>query len=224
MIAAVIFDMDGVLVDSEPLHFATTNQVLARFGVALDAASYDSYRGMAETPFFEALVARFCLPARPDALAQARVAASLERMASGTLLPMPGALPCLLGLSSEGFSLGLASSSRRVQVDLVVARLGLRRLLRAVVSVDEVARGKPEPDLFLEAARRLGHAPGECLVVEDAVYGVQAAVTAGMRVVALPPAGDAGEAHRAAGALACLGSLAELDADFVAGVETSSAG
>ncbi len=208
--AAVIFDMDGVLVDSEPMHFATTNEVLARHAARLSPEEYATCLGLTEIAFFERMVLRFGLRSTPADLAAERVAASLEALATGPLLPMDGALECLLRLSADGYPLALASSATAAQVGLVVERLGLRRVLEAVVSADDVSRGKPAPDLFLEAARRLGVPPAECLVVEDAVLGVQAARSAAMASVALvPPPGD-GELHRQAGALESLSSLREL--------------
>jgi HAD superfamily hydrolase (TIGR01509 family) len=126
------------------------------------------------------------------------------------LLPTDGALECLLGLHAEGYRIALASSATRDQVALVVEKLGIRRGLHALVSAADVVRGKPEPDLFLEAARRLRVEPAVCLVVEDAVLGIRAARAAGMAAVALVDAGRDGQLHRAAGALSCLTSLREL--------------
>ncbi|MDG2150020.1 MAG: HAD family phosphatase [Planctomycetota bacterium] len=214
-IEAVVFDMDGVLVDSEPMHYASTNEVLSARGAFLEQSAYDACRGMSESAFFGLLVKKFSLDEDPERLAHERIRASLNRLASQTLLPMEGALDCLLALSIEGYRLGLASAARKLQVDLVVDKLGVRRLLGAVVSLDDVARGKPAPDLFLEAARQLDCDPARCLVVEDAVHGVEAAVRAGMAVVALPPKDDDGASHQEAGALQCLGSLAELTPEFL---------
>lgn len=207
---AVIFDMDGVLVDSEPLHYATTNAVLARRGVRLEAPDYEGLKGLTDLALFERLGARFGLPDPPRALAAERVGDVLVAMAEGVLLPTDGALECLIGLQAEGLRLALASSATRLQVGLVVERLGIGRLLGAVVSADDVARGKPFPDLFLAAASRLAVPPADCLVVEDAVLGVVAARAAGMSAIALVPVGLAGEAHLAAGALAAIPSLREL--------------
>ena len=214
-IEAVVFDMDGVLVDSEPMHYASTNEVLMTRGAFLEQHAYDACRGMSESAFFAFLVKKFGLNEDPERLAHERIQASLLRLASQTLLPMHGALGCLLALSAEGYRLAIASAARKLQVDLVVDKLGVRSLLGAVVSLDDVAQGKPAPDLFLEAARRLGCDPTHCLVVEDAVHGVEAAVQAGMAVVALPPVGDDGAAHRDAGAFQCLDSLAELTPEFL---------
>ena len=207
---AVIFDMDGVLVDSEPLHFATTNAVLGRRGLRLAAEDYEGLKGLTDRALFEHLAARFELPGPPAALAAERVAEVLAAMTEGPLLPTDGALECLLMLHADGLPLALASSATRPQVQLVIERLGIGRLLAATVSADDAARGKPFPDLFLTAASRLRVAPADCLVVEDAVLGVTAARAAGMSAVALVPHGDAGEAHVRAGALAVISSLREL--------------
>jgi HAD superfamily hydrolase (TIGR01509 family) len=207
---AVIFDMDGVLVDSEPLHFRTTNEVLAPRGARIDEATYATCIGMTELAFFEKLVEMYALDDRATDLARERVTISLQAMAADPLPPTPGALECLIALRADGRRLALASSARRSQVDLVTDLLGLRRVLEATVSAEDAAAGKPAPDLFLEAARRLRIEPADCLVVEDAVLGVEAASAAGMASVALPPPGDEGGGHRAAGALAVLRSLVEL--------------
>jgi HAD superfamily hydrolase (TIGR01509 family) len=213
--AAVIFDMDGVIVDSEPMHFATTNDVLRRRGVELSRDQYDPFLGLTETAFFERMVARWELTDTPAALAAERLALSLEALANEPLLPVEGALESLLWLMADGYKLGLASSATAEQVRLVIERLGLRRVFGAVVSAGDVVHGKPSPDLFLEAARRLGVAPGDCLVVEDAALGVQAARAAGMAALALVAPGVDESPHRRAGALACLGSMRELTPELL---------
>ncbi|HEX5011346.1 MAG TPA: HAD family phosphatase [Planctomycetota bacterium] len=212
---AVIFDMDGVLVDSEPLHFATTNVVLARRGAAIDRAFYDQRLGMPEVDFFRDVVDRLQLREAPEELARERIRESLDVLAGADLLPTDGALECLLLLRADGRKLGLATSAARAQLELIVERFALRSVLSALVAVEEVAHGKPAPDLFLEAARRLSVAPEECIVVEDAVHGVRAARAAGMAALALPGPGHDGSAHRAAGALASLSSLRELTPELL---------
>jgi HAD superfamily hydrolase (TIGR01509 family) len=210
VIDTIIFDLDGVLVDSEPIMYASTNAVLFRRDTFLEREDYDRCRGMGEEEFFALLAERFGLDEAPTVLARERMIDSLNRMAAETLLPMPGALTVLLKLVGEGYRMAVASASRRPHVELVVEKLGIRRLMGAVVCLDDVSRGKPEPDLFLEAARRLGAEPASCLVVEDAVLGVQAARRAGMRAVALPAPDDDGARHLEVGALACLQTLEEM--------------
>jgi HAD superfamily hydrolase (TIGR01509 family) len=212
---AVIFDMDGVLVDSEPLHFATTNVVLARRGAAIDREFYDRRLGLPEVEFFRDVVEHLGLREAPEELARERIRESLAALAGEALLPTDGALECLLLLRADGRRLALATSAARAQMNLIADRFGLRAVLSALVSVEEVARGKPAPDLFLEAARRLSVEPAECIVIEDAVHGVRAARAAGMAALALPGPGHDGSAHRLAGALRSLTSLRELTPELL---------
>jgi HAD superfamily hydrolase (TIGR01509 family) len=217
MFEAIVFDMDGVLVDSEPIHFATTNLVLGRRGAHLERPDYDGYLGMDETAFFAELAQRFGLDENPMVLAKERIGESLQRLATDALPPLPGVLELLLALSGEGRRAAVASSASRHQVQLVLERLGIGRLMGAVASKDDVERGKPAPDLYLAAADGLGVDPGRCLAIEDAPLGVASACAAGMSVLAVVPPGSDGGAHRDAGAVACREGLAgvtieELDA------------
>jgi HAD superfamily hydrolase (TIGR01509 family) len=140
------------------------------------------------------------------------VARMLERFA-GSPPWLPGALEVVRRLSGR-WPLGLASSSNRELIDAVLAAGGIDRLFQATVSSEEVARGKPAPDVYLETARRLGVRPGECTAIEDSHNGIRAAKAAGMRCVAVPneqyPPGEA-----ASGADALVGSVAELTPDLI---------
>src|SRR5262249_41356778 len=193
---------------------------------------YDPFLGLTETAFFERMVARWELTDTPAALAAERLRLSLDALANGPLLPVEGALESLIWLRADGYRLGRASAATAQhgrpgtggQVRLVIERFGLRRVFGAVVSADDVAHGKPAPDLFLEAARRLGVQPSECLVVEDAALGVQAARAAGMAAVAHVPAGVDGSLHRKAGAIAWLGSMRGLAPGLVGAVSPSPGG
>jgi HAD superfamily hydrolase (TIGR01509 family) len=184
MIEAVIFDVDGVLTDSEPLHLEATNRVLSEHGKALDEEENKEYLGLDERDFWRKVAARFELKADPDALGAQRVEVYLELMKDG-LLPMPGVPECITGMLMRGLSLAAASSSSRRVVDATLAELGLQKSFQAVVCGDEVARSKPDPEIFLKAAERLGVPPENCLVIEDAPHGIQAAREAGMLPVAV---------------------------------------
>ena len=213
MFDAVIFDMDGVLVDSETIHFETTNAVLAARGARLERPAYDTYLGMDEEAFFGRLAERFGLSESPTRLARERVALSVERLARDPLPPLPGVMELMLALRGEGRAMAVASSATHHQVQLVLERLGVGRLMAAVVSKDDVPRGKPAPDIYLEAARRLETDPARCLAIEDAALGVLAARTAGMTVLALVADPAAAQPHRDAGAADCRTSLAGLSVD-----------
>lgn len=184
MIEAVIFDVDGVLTDSEPIHFEATRRVLAPFDCVLSEEENAAYLGMNERSFWEAMIERFNLKADADELSRKRIDLALELIQEG-LVPLPGVPECITGLLMRGLSLAAASSSSRAIVDAILHELGLKKSFKAVVCGDEVSQGKPDPEIFLKAARELGVAPDQCMVIEDAPYGFAAARSAGMLPVAV---------------------------------------
>jgi HAD superfamily hydrolase (TIGR01509 family) len=183
---AVIFDMDGVLVDSEPLYDLATTEFLRRRGVAADPRFYDTLRGLGLLEVWAALADRYRLSQSVEDLA-VEATRDLDRFFGdrGRLEPMPGARELVMELAMAGSALAVASSSPGRRVADLLGRLGLARWFAVVVSGDEVRRGKPDPEIFLTAARRLGLDPEGCAVVEDSERGVAAALDAGMRCVGL---------------------------------------
>lgn len=184
-IDAVIFDMDGVLADSEPLHQDVIRIMLAEYGVDWDITRGDPTVGLRSLDGFEVICARHPLPhdaRRLDALYTARVLPVLRERLS----PLPGVPEVPRALAARGMRLAVGSSSNPEVIETTLATLGVRALFEAVISGAEVAHGKPAPDVFLKAAKRLGLAPAACVVIEDSERGVRAARAAGMRCVAIP--------------------------------------
>jgi HAD superfamily hydrolase (TIGR01509 family) len=181
---AVIFDMDGVLVDTEPINLQAQNQVLARHGVVLGDLEYASIVGLSSRAIYGWLIERFGLPAEPADMA-AEYLVELRPLIDGGLQPGDGVVELIGQLTRAGVPLALASSSPRGAVDAVVAALGLSAAFEVVVCDEDVAHGKPAPDLFLLAARRLGTAPARCAVIEDSLHGMEAAGAAGMTAIGL---------------------------------------
>jgi len=182
---AVIFDMDGVLVDSEPLHYETTVRVLADLGVPFTARENDEFVGCTDLAMFERLVARHRLSVSPEDLAARRVALMLERVAGG-MPAMPGVPDVPHRLAADGYRLAIASSATPALIRAVVRALDVASLFTVLASLEEVPRGKPAPDVFVEAARRLSVAPARCVVLEDSRNGLLAAKAAGMACAAIP--------------------------------------
>jgi HAD superfamily hydrolase (TIGR01509 family) len=183
---AVIFDMDGVLVDSEHLHTRATRLLLADHGLPdWDESESDDYIGLTDVESFSKLKARHGLAGDPADYA-ARYAERVIAVLRAEAKPIDGVRDVLPALLARGYRLALASSSRPEVIAATLEAIGVRRLFEVVVSAAEVARGKPSPDVFLEAAKRLGVSPSECVVVEDSHNGVRAARAAGMRCVAIP--------------------------------------
>ena len=183
-IAAVIFDLDGVLVDSEPLGYQIVNHLLTEYGVAMDWDDYRSIIGTTISPW-EILTAKHALLLDREVFSN-RFWSELERrVAAGELTALPGVRDALAHVHERGLPLGLASSSRRSYVAGVLRSLGVMHLFAAIVCREDVVTGKPDPAPFLEAARRLGVEPAVCLAIEDSPAGLAAARAAGMRALAV---------------------------------------
>ena len=180
---AVIFDCDGVLVDSERLCWEAWETVLARHGIALAAGDITHNLGLPDIEIAAYFAKRGPLPAPPLLVAELEELA--EVLYATSVVAFPDATALVRRLAAEGVPLAVASNGTRVHVDAMLAAAGLTGLFDASAAVDEVARGKPAPDLYLEAARRLGIAPTRCIAIEDSPVGARAALAAGMTTVGI---------------------------------------
>jgi HAD superfamily hydrolase (TIGR01509 family) len=183
---AVILDVDGVLIDSEPFWRQSEIEVFARHGVALTEADCMLTTGMRIDE-----VTRYWHERKPwrgsppDELAREILAGVIRRIEDRGR-PMPGLRRTIRLFRLLSLRLALASSSARSLIDAVVARLDIGPHIEAICSAEDEARGKPYPDVYLAAAARLGVPPERCLAVEDSIAGVTAAKAAGMRCIAVP--------------------------------------
>lgn len=180
----VIFDMDGVLADTEPLHAAATLDVLRDDGFDVDDDLTHEFLGSTDTRMFAVLKERLGLPGPVDAYVRRKRAGVLTRIGAG-VAPNEGVPELLLGLGMRGVPSVVASSSGMEVIEAVVGALGLRAGFRRLFSGAEVANPKPAPDLFLHAAAEMRAAPERCVVIEDSPAGIAAGRAAGMHVVAL---------------------------------------
>jgi HAD superfamily hydrolase (TIGR01509 family) len=184
VIAAVVFDLDGVIVDSEHVWDEVRQQLAEeRGGRWHDRASRDMM-GMSSLEWSRYMHDVIGLEEMPEEI-NAEVVRRLEGIYRERLPLIPGAVEAVHALA-ERWPLGLASSSNRELIDFVLEVSSLDRYFRATVSSEEVPRGKPAPDVYLEAARRLEAAPERCAAVEDSEAGIRSAKAAGMRVLAVP--------------------------------------
>jgi HAD superfamily hydrolase (TIGR01509 family) len=203
---AAIFDMDGLLLDSERPVRAAWQAATREFGVSLDDARYLELIGRNERDS-RALLAQWLAPACSYDAARARADALLaQALGAAGYAVKAGVVDLLQALRARGVPCAVASSTHRAEVELRLAQSGLSAYFDGFNGGDEVARGKPAPDLFLLAAERLAQPPAACLVFEDSEHGARGAIAAGMSVVIVPdlktPAEDA-----CAASLAVLGSL-----------------
>ena len=209
MIRAVVFDLDGVLIDSEHVWDEVREALARERGGVWHPGAQRDMMGMSSPEWSRYMHERIGLAEPPEEINRLVVERMRERYAAGPPW-LSGALDAVRRTAGR-FALGLASSSNRELIDLVLEAGGVAGLFRATVSSEEVAAGKPAPDVYLEAARRLGVRPGECAAVEDSENGIRSAKAAGMWCAAIPnPRFPPGEAVAEADVV--LGSLADLDA------------
>lgn len=182
-----IFDLDGLLLDTESIYTLVTNAILARFGKALDPVLKGRMMGQKKLESARILVETLGVPLAPQAYLDERAPLLMERFPECAALP--GAEALVRRLAAAGVPLALATGSDEVEFEAKTrAHRGWIELFATRVLGDDPAvnRGKPAPDIFLEAARRLGAEPRECLAFEDAPNGAEAALAAGMTVIAVP--------------------------------------
>ncbi len=184
MIRAVVFDLDGVLLDSEEVWDDVREELARERGGRWHEGAQRDMMGMSSPEWSRYMQTKLGVPDPPEEIS-AEVVRRLEALYRERLPAVPGARQAVERLA-EHWPLGVASSSNRELIDLSLELLGVADKFAATVSSEEVARGKPAPDVYLEAARRLGAQPTEAAAIEDSHNGILAAKAAGMRVLAIP--------------------------------------
>jgi HAD superfamily hydrolase (TIGR01509 family) len=185
-VAAVVFDLDGVLVDSEQLWDSARRELVAERGGSWRGDATRTMMGMSSLEWSRYMHDELHVDLEPEEISAA-VAERLERLYRERLPLLPGAREAVKGLASK-WPLGLASSANRRIIDVVLELAEFGEYFGATVSSEEVPRGKPAPDVYFEAARRLGVPATQCAAVEDSSNGLRAAAAAGMTVIAVPNA------------------------------------
>ncbi len=214
-VEAVVFDLDGVLVDSEHVWDEVREELARERGGRWHERAQADMMGMSSTEWSRYMHDVVGLSASPDEINDEVVRRMQARYADDLPL-IDGAVEAVERLAGS-FRLALASSSNRPLIDAVLVEGGLERFFEATVSSEEVARGKPAPDVFLEAARRLGVEPERCAAIEDSGNGLRAAHAAGMRAIAIPNRRYPPPAEALALANARLDSLDDLSPEVVEG-------
>jgi HAD superfamily hydrolase (TIGR01509 family) len=214
VIDAVIFDLDGVLVDSEQLWAAAREELVRERGGTWTAEATRAMMGMSSREWSRYMRDELGVDLPPETIS-ADVVARLERLYRERLPLLPGAVEAVAAMHAE-WPLGLASSANREIIELVLELGELGHFFAATVSSEEVPRGKPAPDVYLEAARRLGVRPERCAAVEDSTNGLRSADAAGMTVVAVPNPHFQPEAEALRLAAVVAGSLDELRPSILA--------
>ena len=178
---AVIFDLDGVIIDSEPIHMQVMNSICRQWGAPHTWEEYAGYMGKSDVAIWSEVKERYHVQADVDDLIKHYSEKLSEYFRASHDIPIvKGVAHLLKELRQEGILCAVGSASSRVNITLALNHLENSDYFEAIVSGDDVSHGKPSPDIFLMAAKQLKIAPKECAVIEDAVLGVQAARNAGM--------------------------------------------
>lgn len=220
MIAAIVFDFDGVIADSEPLHYEAFVAVARRFGLEFDYATYQRrYIGFDDRDAFRAMLETIGDPVADDArIAELthEKAHTFEAHVHAGIDALPGAIE-LVRAASTAMPVAIASGATRRDIDLILDKLGLRDCFELIVSADDVARSKPDPETYRLAVQHLAdrHADrdikaGACVAIEDTEAGLASARAAGLRTVGIDPSGEPGGLI---GADQTLQSLTDLSLD-----------
>ena len=215
MIEAVVFDLDGVLIQTEEIWDEVRERLVRERGGRYDAEAQRAMMGMSSLEWSRYIHDELRVPDAPEEIS-AEVVRRMEARYRERLPLLDGAVAAVERLAAR-WPLAVASSSNRPLIDAVLALSGLARHFAATVSSEEVARGKPAPDVYHEAARRLGAVAGRCGAVEDSHSGIRSAKAARMRVIAIPNAAYPPDEDALAQADVVLTSLGELTPEVVAG-------
>ena len=219
MFESMIFDMDGVIIDSEPFHYEVNRNLFVSLGMTVTETDYRSYIGTSHHYMWSDLKEKHGLSQPVADLVEMQVRGNETYLMDHAFEPIPGIVPLLSTLRHRGIRIGLASSSSMATIRLVLAKLGLDAYFRAVASGEDFRRGKPAPDIFLATAEALGIEPGRCVVIEDSRLGVQAAKAAGMKCIGFANPNSGGQDLRQADLV--VGRIAEISWGVLRAVSSS---
>ena len=220
MIAAVVFDLDGVLIETEQIWDEVRERFVRERGGRYDDDAQRAMMGMSSLEWSRYIHEELGVADPPDAISDEVVRRMAARYRERLPL-LPGGVEAVRRLAAR-WPLAVASSSNRPLIDAVLELAELAPYFRATVSSEEVARGKPHPDVYVEAARRLAIAPERCAAVEDSHSGIRSAKAARMLVLAIPNRSYPPDDDALAAADAVLGSLAELTPETISAFESAS--
>lgn len=208
---AVIFDMDGVLVNSEPVHVAIEKEIFEDLGISFRDEEIHQFIGTTNTEMWGMIKVMKNLDQSSSELAKLSIERKTDMMKAMDLEPIDGIRQLVDHLKLQGYKLAVASSSPMVHIELILEKFGMRHLFNAVASGEEVPKGKPAPDVFLEAARQL-EVPAElCTVIEDSSHGITAAKAAGMSCIGYDNVHSEGQSYDHADAVVqCIGDIIAL--------------
>jgi pseudouridine-5'-monophosphatase len=187
MMKAVIFDLDGVLSDTEGIYEEVVVEIMKKFDINVPVCEVRSIRGLTSILVWEYIYERYSPPVTPEELLQIEHGYMDKLMESGHVPNIPSAFKLMKNVKDRGFKTAVATSNFGYRATMVLKQCEAESLVDVLVSCEDVEKVKPAPDTHILTAERLGEKPGDCVVIEDSPIGVKAAKTAGMKVVLYDP-------------------------------------
>ncbi|WP_346686331.1 HAD family phosphatase [Megamonas hypermegale] len=177
---AFIFDMDGVIIDTEPLHNEIVRGILAKDNIFVTDEEFRQFTGMASTAVFDIFIKRYNLPHSADQMSQDQMTTLKKYIVKHQMKPIDGIVPLIENLHKAGIPMAIASSSRSDVIKFVADFFNITPYFQLLMSGEDLPHSKPAPDIYLQTAQKLNVAPADCVVLEDSVNGTIAAKDAGM--------------------------------------------
>jgi HAD superfamily hydrolase (TIGR01509 family) len=205
---AVLWDMDGTLVDSENFHWIAWRDTMMNEHVAITHEQFLSTFGQRNDSILSQWLGAAATPARIESIADAKEEMYRQLVRKNGISALPGAVEWVRRLHEHGWLQAVASAAPRANIEVVLETLGTANCFQGIAAAEDVHRGKPDPEVYLTAASRLGVSPHSCIVVEDAVAGIEGARRAGMRSIGVSRDGK----HLAADVVVRALDLLDLDA------------
>jgi HAD superfamily hydrolase (TIGR01509 family) len=181
MLKAVIFDMDGVIIDSEPFHWEVNKKNFYTLGIEVPEKEYENYIGVSNVNMWTEIKKKHGLLQPVEQLVNMQVSGNIDFMKRERFDPIDGVIDFIVELKSRNTALAIASSSPNIIIGMVLNGFGIKKYFDVIVSGEDFENGKPAPDIFLKAASLLKISPEQCIVIEDSTHGVDAARAAGMK-------------------------------------------
>lgn len=179
----VIFDMDGVLLDSEKLYMDMNQLFFKQLGASISIEEHQTFVGISATTMWTYIKDKFNLNETVEQLKELEKELKYETLKAAQLVPTAGVVEFLEELKKKEYTITIASSSLKKNIDLILSKLSLENYFDLIVSGEQVVKGKPDPDIFLKVAQHYQRLPQECIVIEDSTNGVSAAKAAGMTCI-----------------------------------------
>lgn len=180
---AVLWDMDGTLIDSEEFHWMSWRDTLAREGISITREQFLSTFGQRNDSILPKWLGAEATREKMDRIGNAKEELYRGLIRKNGISPLPGVAEWVRRLHQQGWIQAVASAAPRANIDAIIEALSAETIFQAIISAEDVHRGKPDPEVYLLAASRIGVSPGRCIVVEDAVAGVEGARRAGMKSI-----------------------------------------